>query len=90
MTAIEIIDEYTRKCLVIEVARRSDSTNVLKCPGELSVSRRIPDHIRFDNGSEFTAKKVSNRLERLGVSCLNSLTSSDTVIGGNSVAKDWI
>ena len=90
MTAIEIIDEYTRKCSAVEVARRSDSTNVLKCPGELSVSRRIPDHIRFDNGSEFTAKKVSNRLERLGVSCLNSLTISDTVIGGKSVAKDWI
>ncbi len=37
---------------------------------ELFVDRRPPDHIRSDNGSEFTAKAVREWLARVGVKTL--------------------
>ena len=55
---LTIIDEYTRKCLAIEVARRLDADAVLYRLTELFVSRRPSDYIRSDNGPEFTAKAV--------------------------------
>jgi putative transposase len=66
---LTIIDEYTRECLAIEVARRLDADAVLYRLTELFVSRRPPDHIRSDNGPEFTAKAVE-WLSRVGVKTL--------------------
>ena len=37
---------------------------------DLFVRRGVPDHIRSDNGSEFTAKRVREWLERVGVKTL--------------------
>ena len=37
---------------------------------DLFVQRGPPDHLRSDNGSEFTAKVVRNWLERVGVGTL--------------------
>jgi transposase InsO family protein len=67
---LTIVDEYTRECLAIRVARNLDSDDVLACLTELFVSRGIPDHIRSDNGSEFTAMAVREWLARLGVKTL--------------------
>ncbi len=64
---LTIIDEYTRECLAIEVARRLDADAVLHRLTELFVSRRPPDYIRSDNGPEFTAKVVREWLSRVGV-----------------------
>jgi putative transposase len=55
---LTLIDEYTRECLAIEVARRLDADAVLYRLTELFILRRPPDYIRFDNGPEFTAKAV--------------------------------
>jgi len=65
-----IIDEYTRECLKIVVARRLNSTDVLEALWELFLSRGVPEHIRSDNGPEFAAKSVRNWLERVGVKTL--------------------
>jgi putative transposase len=55
---LTIIDEFTRECLAIEVARRLRSDDVLHLLAELFTERGPPDHIRSDNGSEFSAKAV--------------------------------
>ena len=65
-----IIDEYTRECLSMYVSRRIRSEDVLEQLCELFLTRRVPEHIRSDNGAEFTAKAVRNWLEDLGVTTL--------------------
>jgi len=67
---LTIIDEYSRECLAIEVARKLSSINVLECLGDLFVQRGTPSYLRSDNGSEFTAKLVRGWLERLQVKTL--------------------
>jgi putative transposase len=67
---LTVMDEYTRKCLAIKVARRIRSDDVLHTLTDLFVVHGIPAHIRSDNGSEFTAKAVRGMLNRLGVKTL--------------------
>ena len=67
---LNIIDEYTRECLAILVARKIKSQDVIDVVFHLFIFRGIPEHIRSDNGPEFTAKAVRKWLERLGVKTL--------------------
>ena len=67
---LNIIDENTRECLAIEVKRRITSQDVIDRLFHLFLFRGIPEHIRSDNGPEFTAKAVRKWLERLGVKTL--------------------
>ena len=64
---LNVIDEYTRECLAIDVARRLTSDDVLERLSDLFVRRGVPGHIRSDNGPEFTAKAVREWLGRVGV-----------------------
>ena len=64
------IDEYSRECLTIEVARRLRSDDVLQVLTDLFTQHGPPDHIRSDNGSEFTAKVVRDWLPKVGVKTL--------------------
>jgi transposase InsO family protein len=68
--ALTVIDEYSRECLAIVVERRLQSDDVLSCLTELFVKHGPPEHIRSDNGSEFTAKIVRQWLKKLGVQTL--------------------
>jgi transposase InsO family protein len=65
-----IIDEFTRRCLAIVVARRLRSDDVLHRLADLFVEHGPPEHIRSDNGPEFAAKAVRQWLGRLGVKTL--------------------
>jgi transposase InsO family protein len=67
---LTVIDEYSRECLAIVVERRLQSDDVLSCITELFVKHGPPEHIRSDNGSEFTARVVHQWLKRLGVQTL--------------------
>jgi len=67
---LTIVDEYTRECLAIDVARRLRSDDVLFRLAELCVQRGVPPHIRSDNGPEFAAKAVREWLQRVGVQTL--------------------
>ena len=67
---LTVVDEFTRECLAIIVARKLDSTHVLETLGELFVSRGPPEHIRSDNGPEFCAEAVRDWLTRLQVKTL--------------------
>ncbi len=65
-----IVDEYTRECLAIDVARSLRSEHVLERLFDLFVRRELPDYIRSDNGAEFTATAVRDWLGELGVKTL--------------------
>jgi transposase InsO family protein len=67
---LNIIDEYTRECLCIKVERKITAQNVLEELFDLIVQKGVPDHIRSDNGPEFTAKAVREWLGRIGVRTL--------------------
>ncbi len=67
---LTVIDEFTRECLAIRVARRLNSQDVLDVLGELMVAHGVPDHIRSDNGGEFRAKAVRKWIERIGAKTL--------------------
>jgi len=67
---LNIIDEYTRECLAIKVARKIKTQDVIDLLFHLFIFRAIPAHIRSDNGPEFTAKAIRTWLNRLGVKTL--------------------
>jgi transposase InsO family protein len=67
---LTIIDEYTRECLAILVERRITSEDVIDQLFNLFVFRGIPEHIRSDNGPEFTAREIRKWLAKLGVKTL--------------------
>ena len=67
---LTVIDEFTRQCLAIVVDRKLNSDTVLHCLTDLFVQHGPPDHIRSDNGSEFTANAVRAWLARVGVKTL--------------------
>ncbi len=67
---LTLVDEYTRECLAIEVARQLRSDDVLEHLAWLFVTRGVPEHIRSDNGPEFTARMVREWLKRVGVKTL--------------------
>ena len=67
---LNILDEYTRDCLDITVERNITSHQVIERLADLFITKGIPEHIRSDNGPEFTAKAVRRWLARLGVKTL--------------------
>jgi len=67
---LTVIDEYTRQCLAIAVSRKLNSDAVLHCLADLFTEHGPPDHIRSDNGPEFTAAAVREWLPRVGVKTL--------------------
>ena len=67
---LNIIDEYTRECLAVLVARKIKTQDVIDTLFNLFIFRGIPRHIRSDNGPEFTAKAIRKWLSRLGVKTL--------------------
>jgi putative transposase len=67
---LTILDEYTRECLAILVERRITAQDVIDQLFDLFVLRGVTEHIRSDNGPEFTARDVRKWLSRLGVKTL--------------------
>jgi putative transposase len=67
---LTIVDEYTRECLAIDVARKLTSDDVLERLAWLMATRGVPAHLRSDNGPEFTATIVREWLTKVGVKTL--------------------
>ncbi|MFW6039322.1 MAG: IS3 family transposase [bacterium] len=67
---LTLMDEHTRECLSIDVARKLSSEDVLERLTQLFVARGVPRYLRSDNGSEFTAQVVRDWLDRVGVRTL--------------------
>jgi len=67
---LTLLDEYTRECLTILTQRRIISQDVIEQLFYLLVFKGTPEHIRSDNGPEFTAKAIRRWLNNLGVKTL--------------------
>ena len=67
---LAILDEYTRECPCLLVKRKITSEDVLDQLYMLFLLRGVPEHIRSDNGPEFTSKAVRGWLSDLGVKTL--------------------
>jgi putative transposase len=67
---LTLIDEFTRECLAIRVARRLGSQEVIETLAEVMVCRGIPEYLRSDNGPEFIAQELRKWLGSLGTGTL--------------------
>jgi transposase InsO family protein len=67
---LNITDEFTRECLAILVARQIKTQDVIDLLSQLFIYRGVPEHIRSDNGPEFTANAIRKWLNRLDVKTL--------------------
>jgi transposase InsO family protein len=63
---LNVVDEFTRECLAIRVARKLNSTDVIDVLSDLFILRGVPGHIRSDNGSEFIAQAVQDWIKAVG------------------------
>ena len=67
---LSIVDEYTRECLTLKVARGITSEDVIDTLAELFAIRGVPRHIRSDNGPEFVAHAIGAWLKQVEVAAL--------------------
>ena len=66
-----LIDEYTRECLTLTVARRINSFGVIETLADAMMSKGIPEHVRCDNGPEMVARALREWLAQLGTKPLS-------------------
>jgi transposase InsO family protein len=67
---LTLIDEYTRECLAIRVARRLGRYEVIEALADVMLYQGISENIRSDNGPEFVAKELRQWLANLGTGTL--------------------
>lgn len=65
-----LIDEFTRKCLAIRVARRINAVGVIETLADAMLFEGVPTFIRSDNGPEMVAKVLRQWLSGLGTKSL--------------------
>ena len=63
---LNVIDEFSRECLAIRVARRLGSADIIDVLADLFITRGTPGFIRSDNGSGFAAQAVKNWISGVG------------------------
>jgi len=73
---LTLIDEYTRECLAIRVARRLGRYEVIEALADVMLFRGIPENIRSDNGPELVAKELREWLAKVGTGTLYIETGS--------------
>jgi putative transposase len=67
---LTMIDEYTRECLSIRVARRLRSYEVIEAQADVMLWRGVSENIRSDNGAEFVVKELRKWLANVGTGTL--------------------
>lgn len=67
---LSIVDEHTRECLTLKVARSITSEDVIDTLAELFAMRGVPQAIRSDNGPEFVSRSIREWLARLSIETL--------------------
>ncbi len=63
---LNILDEFSRECLAIKVARKLNATSVIDALSDLFILRGVPGFIRSDNGPEFIAQAVRDWIAAVG------------------------
>jgi putative transposase len=67
---LNIVDEFTRRCLAIEIKRSMGAKDVLDCLMKTTGKYGIPAFIRSDNGSEFIEQGLRKWLAEQGTQTL--------------------
>jgi putative transposase len=67
---LTLIDEYSRKCLALRVARRLNSYDLIETLADVMLVHGVPEHIRSDNGPEFVAERLRKWLSAVGAKTL--------------------
>jgi putative transposase len=67
---LNLIDEYTRECLLIRCERSWSSAKVIGALADVMVLKGVPEHLRSDNGPEFVAKDLRKWLAATGAKTL--------------------
>lgn len=63
---LNVVDEFTRECLTIRVARKLGAADVIDVLAGLFILRGTPGHVRSDNGPEFAATAVKDWISGVG------------------------
>ncbi len=63
---LNVIDEFTRECLAIRVARKLKAPDVIDVLSDLFILRGVPAHVCSDNGPEFIANSVQKWITAVG------------------------
>ena len=81
---LTLIDEYTRKCLAIRVARRLNSYDLIETLADVMLMHGVPEHIRSDNGPSSLPRSCGSGCRRWG---RRRCTSSPAVRGRTDTVK---
>lgn len=60
LKVLNVIDEYSREALAIDVERSIDADGVVACLDRLAAERGAPAFVRFDHGPEFIAYALAD------------------------------
>jgi putative transposase len=69
LKVLTVEDEFTRRCLAIEVERRMPASAVCRVLPRLFGRHGAPQFVRSDNGPEFIAQALVKTLAQRGVAC---------------------
>ena len=61
-----LIDEHSRACLALKVARRINGVGVIEALADAMGLHGIPDHIRCDNGPEMISEALRKWVAKTG------------------------
>jgi putative transposase len=61
-----VVDEFSRECLAIRVARKLGAADVIDVLSDLFILRGVPAHVRSDQGPEFVAEAVKGWIAGVG------------------------
>jgi putative transposase len=67
INCLTVIDEFTRECLVINVAGSTRSPRVIEVRSKWVNVRGAPTYLRSDNGPEFVSRTVLQWLSKAGI-----------------------
>jgi len=63
---LNVVDEFTRECLAIRVARKLGAADVIDVLADLFIARGAPAYVRSDQGPEFVAEAVKGWIGGVG------------------------
>lgn len=88
---LNVIEEFTREALAIEVARSIDADGVVKVLNRLAIQRGAPHYVRFDNGPEFVAHAVHDwcRFNSAGSLFMLNSWRFDSLLEARVIIEDW-
>jgi len=67
---LTLIDEFTRECLAIRLARRLGRYEVIEALADVMLFRGIPQNIRSDNGQSSSLRNCGSGWQKVGTGTL--------------------